>query len=86
MLKPFPTTHCLFNLYTTKFLTWTCPHSLFEAVHYQLWGYQDESWPANSIDLYQTAHMCFLEAKASNGMHQVCIEKSPDRHLSIHPH
>ena len=27
----------------------------------------------------------FLEAKASKGMHQVCIEKSPDRHLSIHP-
>ena len=27
----------------------------------------------------------FLEAKASKGMYQVCIEKSPDRHLSIHP-
>ena len=26
-----------------------------------------------------------FEAKASKGMHQVCIEKSPDRHLSIHP-
>ena len=23
----------------------------------------------------------FLEVKASNGMHQVCIEKSPDRHF-----
>ena len=28
----------------------------------------------------------FLEVKASKGMHKVCIEKSPDRHLSIHPH
>ena len=27
----------------------------------------------------------FLEAKASKGMHQVCIKKSPDSHLSIHP-
>ena len=25
----------------------------------------------------------FLEAKASKGMHQVCIEKSPDLYLSI---
>ena len=27
----------------------------------------------------------FLEAKASEGKHKVCIEKSPDRHFSIHP-
>ena len=27
----------------------------------------------------------FSEAKASKGMHQFCIEKSPDRHFSIHP-
>ena len=27
----------------------------------------------------------YLEAQASKGMHQVCIEKPPDRHLSIHP-
>ena len=26
-----------------------------------------------------------LEAEASKDMHQVCIEKSLDRHLSIHP-
>ena len=28
--------------------------------------------------------LSFLEPKASKGIHQVCIEKSPDRHLSIH--
>ena len=27
----------------------------------------------------------FLEVQASNGMHQVYIEKSPDRHIFIHP-
>ena len=30
-------------------------------------------------------HFWFLEAKASKGIHHVCIEKSPDRHLFIHP-
>ena len=30
--------------------------------------------------------LTFLGAKASEGMHQICIEKSHDRHLSIHPH
>ena len=35
---------------------------------------------------YYANVISFLEAKASKGMHQVCIEKSPDRHLSIHLH
>ena len=35
------------------------------------------SWSAKS--------KTFLERKASKGMHQVCHEKSPDRHLYIHP-
>ena len=25
-----------------------------------------------------------LEAKAAKGIHQVCIEKAPDRHVFIH--
>ena len=35
-------------------------------------------------NLKRFVHVPFLEAKASKGMHQVCIEKSRDRHLSIH--
>ena len=37
----------------------------------------------SSTQLTKSVH--FLEVTASKGMHQVCTEKSPDRHLSIHP-
>ena len=41
----------------------------------------------SKIEYTRTAlvHHLYLQAKASKGMHQVCLEKSPDRHLSIHP-
>ena len=41
----------------------------------------------DSIKAMHSPTHSFLSSllKASKGMQQVCIEKSPDRHLSIHP-
>ena len=42
-------------------------------------------WGNNHLGCPSPSTQTFLEAKACKGMHQVCIEKSPDGHLSIHP-
>ena len=62
-----------------------CPSSDSANIFNTKWNLKTNRY-LKSLTFPQYKFYSILEAKASKGMHQVYIEKSPDRHLSIHLH